>query len=94
MHTTTSSFASIHTAELDRVVGGAVNTAAWQQALQQAAPYCPSTVKKYGGLDPSSLTRGKAQQIGNACLSEMGPFDASMGGRSAIQGAINNAFPR
>lgn len=76
---------------LSTVTGGANLSQTWQQIRSEAAPHCPRTVAKYPHA-PSS--RSQAQQIGNACLTEMGSFKAAMGGREKIQAGIDAAFPR
>ena len=76
---------------LSTVTGGAGASQSWQQIRQAAAPHCPQTV----AARPSAPhTRSQAQAIGNACLAEMGPFKAAMGGREKIQAGIDGAFPR
>ena len=76
---------------LSTVIGGAGASQNWAQIRQAAAPHCPQTVAQH---PTAPKTRSQAQAIGNACLAEMGPFKASMGGRDKIQGAIDSAFPR
>ncbi|CAN5211802.1 hypothetical protein BH11MYX1_BH11MYX1_31730 [soil metagenome] len=89
---TTHSFPDIEAVELGNVTGGAGAAPSWNSVKQQASAYCPNTVTKYGNLDPSTITRGRARKMGNECLAEMGPF---MGGlaRGSINGAIDQAFP-
>lgn len=76
---------------LSSVVGGANLAQTWNQIRTEAAPHCPQTVAKYPHAPAS---RSQAQQIGNACLAEMGSFKAAMGGREKIQAGIDAAFPR
>ena len=76
--------------ELDRVVGGA--NLDFNAIKAKAQPYCPQTVAKYSKVDPSKVDRPMAQQMGNACLAEMGPFKASFA-RGQINDAIDKAFP-
>lgn len=59
----------------------------------KAKDYCPQTVAAYGNVDPASVTRPKAQRMGEACLAEMGSFKASFA-RGPMQDAIDKAFPR
>jgi hypothetical protein len=87
-----SNFSVIESAELSRVTGG-VSAAEWTAIGDKAKPYCPSTVAKYSKVDPSTLTRGKAEQMGNSCLAEMGPFKATFA-KGQITGAIDQAFPK
>ena len=78
---------------LSTVSGGAgprPNAASWASIRDAAAPHCPQTVARFPNA-PSN--RAQAQQIGNACLAEMGSFKASMGGRAQIQAGIDGAFP-
>ena len=60
---------------------------------QQAQAYCPATAAKYAKVNPATVTRPVAQQMGNACLSEMGPFKATFA-RGTVQSAIDQAFPK
>ena len=76
--------------DLDRVVGGA--NLDWNGIKEQARPYCPNTVARYSNVDPSTINRGTAQQMGNACLAEMGPLKATFA-RGRINDAIDQAFP-
>jgi hypothetical protein len=76
--------------DLDRVVGGA--NPDFNAIKEQARPYCPITVARYSNVDPSTINRTTAQQMGNACLAEMGPFKASFA-RGRINSAIDQAFP-
>ncbi len=85
-------FADVSSVELDHVTGGASVKANWDSIKSQASGYCPATVQKYSSLDPSTITRSKAQKMGNECVTEMGPL---MGGfaRGRINNAIDEAFP-
>jgi hypothetical protein len=76
---------------LSTVVGGAGLSQTWNQIRSEAAPHCPQTVARFPNAPAS---RSQAQRIGNACLAEMGPFKAAMGGREKIQEGIDSAFPR
>jgi hypothetical protein len=75
--------------ELHSVVGGADFNAIRRKAQQ----HCPETAQRYAGVDPGSVTRPEAQQMGAACLAEMGPFKASFA-RPVIERAIDAAFPQ
>jgi len=76
---------------LDQVAGGAkLDFAA---VRQQAQGYCPTTAARYANVNPATVTRPVAQQMGNACLAEMGPFKAAFA-RGPVQAAIEGAFPR
>lgn len=85
-------FSDIDASELANVTGGAGAKASWNSIKQQASPYCPTTVAKYSNLDPSTITRGNAQKIGNECIAELGPFMGSLA-RGTIDGAIDQALP-
>ena len=78
--------------DLEPVSGGAGDTPSFADIRAKAAPYCPVTAEKYGNLDPSSITRTKAQKMGNECLTEMGPLYAGFA-KPKIDHAINEAFP-
>ena len=74
------------------VTGGSGTTAAkWRQIREQAQPYCPETAARYR-RPPRS--REHAEAIGAACLAEMGPLYAALGGSSKIEAGIDAAFPR
>jgi len=60
---------------------------------QQAQAYCPATAARYAKVNPATVTRPVAQQMGNACLAEMGPFKATFA-RGTVQSAIDQAFPK
>jgi hypothetical protein len=60
---------------------------------QKAEQYCPATAQKFAKVDPATVDRAKAQQMGNACLAEMGGFQA-MFARAPLQAAIDQAFPK
>ncbi|HEX4416393.1 MAG TPA: hypothetical protein VH165_00780 [Kofleriaceae bacterium] len=77
--------------EAGRVIGGAAQPD-FNAIRQQAQAYCPTTVARYGSVDPSKVNRATAQQMGNACLAEMGSFKA-MFARGPIQQGIDQAFP-
>jgi hypothetical protein len=77
--------------ELDRVVGGA--NLDWNGIKAKAQPYCPQTVAKYSKVDPSKVDRPMAEQMGQACLAEMGPFKATFA-RGQIEDGINQLFPK
>ena len=81
----------IETLQLDGVVGGAGMD--WNTIKAQAKPHCPTTVAKYGSMDPSKVTRPLAQQMGQECLAEMGPLKAPFA-RGKIQAGIDEAFPK
>jgi len=77
--------------ELDRVVGGA--NLDWNGVKAKAQPYCPNTVAKYSKVDPSKVDRPMAEQMGQACLAEMGPGKAFFA-RGQIEDGINQMFPK
>jgi hypothetical protein len=81
----------IEIVDLDRVVGGA--NLDFNAIKAKAQPYCPQTVAKYSKVDPAKVDRPMAEQMGNACLAEMGPFKATFA-RGQINDAINQAFPQ
>jgi len=89
---THTSFETLEIADLQHVVGG-VTADQWSSITQQASSYCPQTVAKYQGVNPQTLTRSKAQQMGNSCLKEMGPGMARVA-KGPIDSAIDQAFPR
>lgn len=89
---TNQTFSGLEASELANVTGGAGVKASWNSIKQQASPYCPITVAKYSSLDPSTITRGKAQKMGDECIAEVGPFMGSFA-RGTINGAIDQAFP-
>lgn len=81
---------AISSSEASRIVGG---TGLDFNAIKaQAQPYCPATVARYNHVAPASVNRATAQQMANACLTEMGPFKA-MFARGAVQQGIDQAFP-
>lgn len=90
-HDSTHAVSSISEIELDRVVGAA--NLDFAAIRRQAQAYCPTTVARYGNVDPASVNRPVAQQMASACLAEMGPFRAAFA-RGPIQSAIDRAFPR
>jgi hypothetical protein len=78
-------------ADLESVRGG-ITAAQWTQIKDQAAPYCPNTVKKYGNIDPSTLTQSKAQGMANACVAEMPGWEQGIA-RGQINSMLGEAFP-
>jgi hypothetical protein len=82
-------FPVISVIDLGRVAGG-VN---WADIKKQAQPYCPKTVEQYGATDPAKVDRPLAQQMGEACLAEMGPGKAFFA-KGKIHKAIDEAFPK
>jgi len=87
-------FTELTTTDLHHITGGAgAGKADFASIRQQAAQYCPNTAEKYGKIDPSTITRGKAQKMGNECVAEMGSFMGSFA-RPRIDAAINDAFPQ
>ena len=54
-------------------------------------PVRPQTVARFPN---APRNRAQAQAIGNACIAEMGPLKAGLGGSSRIQAGIDAAFPR
>ena len=89
-HNTTSAVPEITVLELDRVTGGAALDFA--AVRQEAQAYCPKTAARYASVSPGSVTRPVAQRMGNECLAEMGPFQATFA-RGPITTAIDQAFP-
>ena len=81
----------LSTVDLTNVCGGANAAGSWDDIRAAAAPHCPQTVARY---TQAPRNRAQAQQIGEACIAEMGPFKAGLGGRSRIQAGIDRAFPR
>jgi hypothetical protein len=80
--------------ELTTITGGAgPSQGEFDAVRQKAAQYCPQTAQHYSSVDPATLTRGKAVEMGNACLAEMGSFKASFA-RGQINDAIDKQFPR
>jgi len=69
-----STLAASHSPDLDlcRITGAA--NLDFAAIRQQAQAYCPATAAKYGNVNPTSVNRPLALQMGNACLAEMGPF--------------------
>lgn len=61
----------------------------WLQIRQAAAPHCPQAVAPHPRAPKS---RSQAQAIGDACLAQMGPLQAAMGGRENIQEGIDTPF--
>jgi hypothetical protein len=82
---------AIASLDLSRVTGGA-GAPDFNAIREQAQQYCPTTAAKYANTDPASVTRPLAQQMGNACLAEMGPFKATFA-RGKINSAIDQAYP-
>jgi len=78
--------------ELTSVVGGA-GRVDFNSIRQQAQQHCPQTAQRYANVDPSTVTRSKAEKMGESCLAEMGSFKASFA-RPVIENAINSAFPQ
>lgn len=78
--------------DLDRVCGGKITQAVWNQVKTEAAPYCPNTVKQFGNLNPASLDKAHAQQIASQCVAEM-PLYAKFTGKADFDAAIAQAFP-
>jgi hypothetical protein len=79
--------------DLDKVVGGAgIDPAIWSQVKQQAAPYCPKTVKQFGSMNPSKITQPVAQKMADACVAEM-PWGDRFLGRMQRDDGIAKAFP-
>jgi hypothetical protein len=89
---TNQTFSDLEARELANVTAGAGVKASWNSIKQQASPYCPTTVAKYGSLDPAAITRSKAQKMGSECIAELGPLMGSFA-RGTIDGAIDQAFP-
>lgn len=77
---------------LVKVTGGAGGAPpSWAEIRAAAQPHCPNTVAQY---NQQPRNRAEAQAMGNACIAEMGPLKAGLGGRSRIQSGIDQAFPR
>jgi hypothetical protein len=89
---TNQTSSDLEASELANVTAGAGVKASWNSIKQQATPYCPTTVAKYGSLDPAAITRSKAQKMGSECIAELGPLMGSFA-RGTIDGAIDQAFP-
>ena len=82
---------SISVEALDSIVGGLDERAAvWAQTRKSAQPHCPKTVAKNPRMP---RTRAQAIRVGEACLTEMGPFKAAFG-RGRIYEGIDLAFPK
>lgn len=81
---------TIDIATLAHVTGGNMD---FEQVKEKARPYCPSTVAKYSKLDPTTIDRAKAQEMGDACVAEM-PFFMRGMARGQMQAGIDEAFPR
>jgi hypothetical protein len=89
-----SNFVELVGHELSHITGGAgPSHSEFNAVREQAAQYCPNTAAKFAHVDPSTLTRSKAQQMGNACIAEMGPFMGGMA-RGRIDAAIDKQFPK
>lgn len=87
----TSQLTEIAGADLDGISGGA--NLDFAAIRQRAQPYCPTTVARYGNVNPASVNRPLAQRMANECLAEMGPFQATFA-RGPIQSALDHAFPK
>jgi hypothetical protein len=89
-----TNFLELASHDLSHITGGAgPSNSEFDAVRQQAAQHCPQTAAKYAHVDPSTLTRSKAQQMGNACIAEMGPFMGGMA-RGRIDAAIDKQFPK
>jgi hypothetical protein len=87
----TNNFSAISVDDLACITGGA-GTADWASIKQQASEYCPVTAAKYANVNPSTITRAKAQQMGTSCVQEISPLFRGVA-RGRINDAINQAFP-
>lgn len=87
-----SSFQHLDPDQLLTVAGGARNVD-FNAIRRQAQEHCPKTAARYADVDPSSVTRPQAVQLGGQCLAEMGSFKATFA-RPVIERAIESAFPR
>ena len=83
-----NTFSAISVDDLSCITGGAD----WSSIKQQASQYCPVTAAKYANVNPSTITRGKAQQMGASCVQEISPMFRGIA-RGQINDAINQAFP-
>jgi hypothetical protein len=89
----TNHFSDITSDDLLAITGGAQSGSVdFSSIRQQAAEYCPQTAARYAGVNPSTVTRGKAQQMGNECVAEISPMLRGIA-RGRIDGAIDQAFP-
>lgn len=87
-----NTFSEITSLDLSAVVGGTQPTAAQINAIkQQAQEYCPATARRYANVNPATVTRTQAQEMGNSCVAEINPFLRGAA-RSRINGAIDEAF--
>jgi hypothetical protein len=80
--------------DLQHVVGGA--GANLDDIGKEAAQFCPDTVGKYTGLDPSTVNREMALKMGDECLAEgqtKHPLKALVA-KKRISDGINLAFPQ
>jgi hypothetical protein len=90
----TNNFSAITSDDLLSITGGAgpSGNTDFASIRQQAAQYCPQTAARYAGVNPSTVTRGKAQQMGNECVAEISPMLRGIA-RGRIDSAIDQAFP-
>jgi hypothetical protein len=87
-----NNFSEIASLDLSAVVGGTQPSAAQITAIkQQAQEYCPVTAKRYANVNPATVTRAQAQDMGDSCVAEITPFLRGAA-RSRINGALNDAF--
>jgi hypothetical protein len=84
----TNTLSEILDLDLDRVCGGVD----FNSIKAEAQPYCPNTVAKYSKVNPSTITRATAQQMGNECVAEINPLMRGIA-RGKIQAGIDQAFP-
>jgi hypothetical protein len=84
-------FIEISSSDLSNITGG-VDAGEVAAIQQQAEKACPVTAAKYANVDPATVTRKQAVQMGNSCVAEITPMLRGLA-RSKIDGAINHAFP-
>jgi hypothetical protein len=85
-----NTFTEISSTDLSNITGG-VNAADVEAIKQQAQKACPVTAAKYANVDPATVTRAQATQMGNSCVQEISPMLRGIA-RGRIDGAINKAF--
>ena len=93
-----SNFTAISSDELSTIVGGTppalaahANAADVAEIKRQAQQYCPVTAGRYANVNPATVTRAQAEQMGNSCVAEINPLLRGVA-RSRINGAIDHAF--
>ena len=80
--------------DLAYVTGGAAAPGTdFESIKEQARPYCPATVDRYTKVDPSTIDRSLAEQMGAECVQEINPLFRGVA-RGRIQAGIDKAFPK